>query len=115
MIDSYDFGTIVIRGKRYRSDVIIFPDRVLDGWRRSEGHRLHIEDLKEVLNAEPQLEVFIVGTGFSGLMKVSDDVQELLRSRGINLIAQPTKQACQTFNELWKTGRRVVSAFHLTC
>jgi hypothetical protein len=115
LIDSYEFGRIVIKGKRYRSDVIIFPERVLDGWWRREGHRLYVEDLKEVLNAEPQPEVLIVGTGYSGLMKVSDEVEVLLRSRGINLIAQPTKQACQTFNELLKTGRKVVSAFHLTC
>jgi len=115
LIDSYEFGTIVIRGKRYRSDIIIFPDRVSDGRWRREGHRLHIEDLKEVLNAEPQPEVLIVGTGYSGLMKVSDEVEDLLRSREIKLIAQPTKQACQTFNDLLKTGRRAVSAFHLTC
>jgi len=48
-------------------------------------------------------------------MKVSDEVEDLLRSRGIKLIAQPTKQACQTFNVLLKNGRRVVSAFHLKC
>jgi hypothetical protein len=30
MIDSYDFGAIVIDGKRYSSDVIIYPDRVKD-------------------------------------------------------------------------------------
>ncbi|MEM3578264.1 MAG: Mth938-like domain-containing protein [Candidatus Bathyarchaeia archaeon] len=29
MIDSYDFGVIVVNGKRYTSDVIIFPERVL--------------------------------------------------------------------------------------
>lgn len=64
MIDSYEFGTIVIRGKRYRSDIIIFPESVLDGWWRREGHSLHIEDLKEILNGEPQPEMLIVGTGF---------------------------------------------------
>lgn len=115
MIDSYEFGTIMINGKRYASDVIVFPDRVLDGWWRKGGHRLHIDDLKEVLNAEPQPEVLVIGTGYSGLMKVSNEVEETLRSRGIQIIVQPTEQACQTLNKLSKSGRRVVAAFHLTC
>jgi len=115
LIDSYEFGAMVINGKRYTSDVVIFPDRVLDGWWRREGHRLYVEDLKEVLGAEPTPEVLVVGTGYSGLMKVSPGVEEALRGSGIELIAQPTKQACQTFNELLKSGRRVVAAFHLTC
>jgi len=115
LIDSYEFGTMVINGKRYVSDVIVFPDRVLDGWWRKGGHRLHIDDLKEVLNAEPQPEVLVIGTGYSGLMKVSNDVEEALRSRGIQITVQPTEQACQTLNKLLKSGRRAVAAFHLTC
>lgn len=115
MIDSYDFGTIVINGKTYRSDVIIFPDRVSSGWWRKHGHHLYVEDLNEVLNAKPQPEILVVGTGYSGLMKVSNDVEESLKSRRIEIIAQPTMQACQTFDRLLKSGRRVVAAFHLTC
>jgi len=115
LINSYKFGRLVIDGKSYARDVIIFPDRILDGWWRREGHRLYVEDLKEVLDAEPQPEMLVVGTGYSGLMKVSHEVEEALRSSGIELIAQPTKQACQTFNELLTSGRSVVAAFHITC
>ncbi|RLI30667.1 hypothetical protein DRO48_02760, partial [Candidatus Bathyarchaeota archaeon] len=45
-IEAYGFGYIVVDGKRYTSDVIIFPDRVMDGWWRKEGHRLYVDDLK---------------------------------------------------------------------
>jgi hypothetical protein len=45
MITSYDFGHIIIDGKRYTSDLIVFPDRVKVGWWRKEGHRLQLEDL----------------------------------------------------------------------
>ena len=33
-IESYSFGEVVIDGKRYRSDVIVFPDRVKPNWWR---------------------------------------------------------------------------------
>ncbi|RLI41160.1 hypothetical protein DRO69_11945, partial [Candidatus Bathyarchaeota archaeon] len=64
MIDSYDFGVIVIKGKRYTSDVIVLPEKVIDGWWRKEGHSLHMEDLKEVIEREPKPEVLVVGTGY---------------------------------------------------
>lgn len=115
MIDSYDFGVIVINGKRYTSDIIVFPERVIDGWWRREGHRLCVEDLKEIFKREPKPEVLVVGTGYYGLVKVSPEVENALKSHGIELVAQPTREACQTFNELLKSNRRVAGTFHLTC
>ncbi|MDI6847308.1 MAG: Mth938-like domain-containing protein [Candidatus Bathyarchaeia archaeon] len=115
MIDSYDFGVIAINGKRYTSDIIVFPERVIDGWWRREGHRLCVEDLKEILRREPKPEVLVVGTGYYGLVKVSPEVENTLKSHGIELVTQSTREACQTFNELLKSNRRVTGAFHLTC
>jgi len=115
LIESYDFGVIVIKGTRYTSDVIIFPERVIDGWWRKEGHRLCVEDLDEFLKHALKPEVLVVGTGYYGIVKVSSEVENTLKSHGIELIIQPTKDACQTFNKLLKSKRRVAGAFHLTC
>ena len=112
MIDSYDFGRIVIHGRRYTTDLIVFPDRVKDGWWRKEGHNLHIEDLDEVVQHNPT--VIIIGTGYSGLMKVPAGTREYVESKGIELIAQRTAEACKTFNRLIKS-KKVVAALHLTC
>lgn len=113
MIDSYDFGRIVIDGKTYISDLIIFPTRVMTGWWRKEGHRLHINDLNEVV--KEKAEVLIVGTGHSGLMRVPTETKEFVESRGLELVVQPTEEACKTYNSLVKSGKRVIAAFHLTC
>ena len=67
-IENYSFGKITINGEIYTSDVIIYPERVDPAWWRKEGHTLHIEDLQDVLNANPA--VVVVGTGFFGIMKV---------------------------------------------
>jgi len=112
MIDSYEFGRIVINGKRYDSDLIVFSDKVRSGWWRKEGHRLHVEDLKEVLEVKP--EVLVVGTGYSGLMTVPPETRKYIESEGIELMAQKTTEACETFNRLVKS-RKVVAALHLTC
>ena len=112
MIDSYSFGRIVIDGKTYTSDVIIYPDKVNDSWWRKSGHLLQIEDLTDVIQCNP--EVLIVGTGANGLMKVPNDIKQFLESKGIELIFEETRKACETYNEL-KGRRKIVAAFHLTC
>jgi hypothetical protein len=115
MIESYDFGVMVINGKRYTSDLIVYQERVFDGWWRKEGHRLCVEDLSKVFSFEPKPKVLVVGTGYNGLLKVSREVEEALKYHEIKLVAQPTKEAVQTFNKLFASGKRVAGAFHLTC
>jgi hypothetical protein len=112
MIDSYDFGEIVVDGKRYTSDVIIYPDRVKDRWWREEGHQLCVKDMEEALAANP--DVLVVGTGNPGLMRVLPETERLINSKRIKLIVQSTKDACQTYNQL-SSSQKVVALLHLTC
>ncbi len=110
-IDSYEFGKIVIEGKVYTSDVLILPSGVREWWRR-EGHRLSPEDLKEVLEERP--EVLVVGRGYYGEMEVPPETVREVRRRGIELVAEVTGRAVESFNGR-SGGRRVAAALHLTC
>ena len=112
MIDSYSFGSITVDGRRYSSDVIIYPERVDSSWWRKEGHNLCLDDLQEVLRYQP--EVLIIGRGKPGLMAVGADLIEQLSERGIAVQAAPTAKAVKLYNRL-SPGRRVVAALHLTC
>ena len=112
IIDSYHFGQIVISGRKYSSDVIIFPDRVQGAWHRSKGHQLSLEDIAGIIAESP--EVLIVGTGASGLVTVPPEVQKDIESRDIKLIVAPTSDACNLYNRLSRL-QKVVAALHLTC
>jgi hypothetical protein len=112
MIDSYDFGEIVIDGRRYTSDVIIYPDSVNSSWWRKEGHELCIDDLEDVPDKKP--EVIVVGTGNPGLMRILSETEKLIKSKGIKLIVQPTREACKTYNQL-SSSQKVIALLHLTC
>jgi hypothetical protein len=118
MIDSYDFGVLRIDGKEYHSDVIIYSEsprggRRVDGsWWRKEGHRLDRADLERVVKARP--EVLVVGTGYYGRMQVPTETREFLKDAGIELCAEPTRQACEKYNQL-EAVRKVAAALHLTC
>jgi hypothetical protein len=111
-IDSYSFGNIIIDGKSYTSDLIIFPDHVQSSWWRLEGHLLQIDDLKEIIAARTQL--LIVGTGYHGTMKVPGKTLEYLKSNGVHAYIEKTGEAVKLFNAL--SGKRsVIVALHLTC
>jgi len=112
-IDSYHFGEMVIEGKRYTADVIIFPERVQAHWWRAEGHELAPGDLDTVIEAKP--EVLVVGTGNPGYMRVLPETETYLHQQGIRLLAEPTAQAWQTYNRLASGTTKVVASFHLTC
>lgn len=112
-IETYHFGEILIDGKHYRRDVIIYPDRVQSNWWRIEGHSLHIEDLREVLVAQP--DVLVIGQGSNARMEVPKATRRQVAEAGVRLIAEPTERACATYNRLSGGEQRVVAALHLTC
>jgi len=112
MIGKYEFGRVTIDGSTYDSDLLIYPGRVDDHWRRQEGHRLRLEDIQQVVNAHP--DTLVVGTGYFGRMKIDPEVPEALTREGIALVACRTRDACAEFNRL-RSSRNVVAALHLTC
>ena len=112
VIESYSFGSIVIDGKRYGSDVLIFPGQVKSSWWRKEGHSLCKEDIEEIIAGKP--DVLIVGTGDPGLMQVPKETEEYVKAQGIELIVKRTKEAVKVYNE-FSSSRKVVAALHLTC
>jgi len=111
-IEIYRFGHLVVDGRPYQRDLIILPGRVRGGWWRKEGHALHPEDLEAVFEANPDL--LVVGQGANGLMEVTSETMRALEAAGIELVAQSTEEACQTYNRL-REQRSVAAALHLTC
>ena len=111
-IDSYSFGNIVIDGKSYSSDVIILKDRVVSNWWRREGHKLCLNDLKDIEIEKG--EALVVGTGASGMMKVLKEVSDYFNSKGIKFIEEKTEEACRIYNKL-SNSRNISAALHLTC
>lgn len=111
-VDSYEFGAIVIDGRTYRTDLLIWPGQIKSDWWRSESHLLQVADVFEALAAGPQ--VLVVGTGAYGRLAVAPELAAHLKEQGIELVAQPTAAACRTINEL-AAKRRLAAALHLTC
>ncbi|MEW6108023.1 MAG: Mth938-like domain-containing protein [Nitrospirota bacterium] len=111
-IEDYSFGKIVINGKTYTSDVIVYTDRVDPAWWRKEGHYLQEADLMDIVNAAP--DILIIGTGYSGVMQVPEEIIEFLESKDIKVHVGKTGKAVELFNKQ-PSDKKIIGAFHLTC
>jgi len=112
-VDDYRFGHIEIGGRSYDTDLIITPERVVDGWWRRSGHKLEVADLEAVLDACP--DTLIIGCGYYGRMQVPQATRAFLEQRGIRIEVGTTSEAVSRFNQLQQAAARVVAALHLTC
>lgn len=115
VIESYGFGRLTIDGHTYTSDLKIIKGRVYPDWWRKEGHRVHLEDITDILEASPL--ILVIGLGASGVMRLAQGLEDTLEECGIRCIARPTGEAVTLFNEYISRNRvmDVAGAFHLTC
>ncbi len=113
LIEYYDFGVIIIGGKKYSRDVIVTPRKIVSNWWRIEGHRLQYPDVEEYLGED--VDAVVIGTGYYGYMKVDDRVVDEFRKRGKEVYIYDSKNAVEFYNKLVKEGKKVLLFIHLTC
>lgn len=71
---------------------------------------------------EQNPDTIVIGTGETGLAKVTEDAQKFIKEKGIKLVIDITEQAVKTFNVINEESEeeegdqsRVIGLFHLTC
>jgi len=106
-IDKYDFGKIIIDNKEFNNDIII--DKEIKKWWREQSHNVVLNDIKEFIKEKPKTVIF--GTGYDGIMEVSDEVINFLKKNNIRVIIEKTSSAVDIFNNT----QNAIAFFHLTC
>jgi len=113
MIEAFAFGNIVVNGKTYTDDIKIIQGKVVPTWWRKSGHRVDIDDIRDIIEAKP--EILVLGKGKPGMMKSTPSLCQFLKEKNIEFIEEKTSKAINTFNRLFKEGKNVCAGFHLTC
>ena len=92
--------------------------RIVDGlvspWRERRGHLLK---KKMITGIDPtRVDILVIGTGIYGRIHCPKKLIRALHASGLQeIISQPTTEACLTFNQLYRAGRRVALLAHGTC
>ena len=110
MIQSFEFGKIVIDGQEYTHDIMITPDGQVHKWWRKEGHLVSLDDLKLLLDDPPKL--LIVGAGTNGMMSFPDSLKDYLREKGIEVTYERTNRAVELFNQCDQSQKKKEETKH---
>jgi len=112
-----EFGRIVVDGKVYDHDIVIYPSGKIEErkkWlsknKHGTSHRLDPDELREYLTED--FDILIVGTGAWGRLSLLPESRELVANKEV--IEKPTGDAVELFNGLWGK-RKVLAIFHITC
>jgi uncharacterized protein len=108
LIQSYGDGGFRVSGVRHSGSVLIFPDRTL-AWTVADIKMLSAHSLSAVAEAEPRVEVLLIGCGARTAL-IPSAVRASLKDKGVVIDAMDTGAACRTYNVLLSESRRVAAA-----
>ena len=108
VINSSDFGYVVINDERHNSVVLYSGGEIKDV--PVEHDSINIDFVDQYL--KPGIGLVIIGTGTAGVLKVPADLEPHLKEKGIGLIAKITPEAIVEFNN---TIKNTVAFIHVTC
>ena len=116
-IDMLSFGSIVIDGKKYRRDVLIFADGTVKqrkgGFLMFGSHKIKRKELEELTLDKP--EAIVIGTGTDGVANLADDVESWVKEGKIKLLVQPSYDAVNKLHSLIEQGKKAAALIHITC
>ncbi len=116
-IDKTKFGSITVAGEKYTHDIIIRLNGKIENRKKKLSAEVfgtsHILSLAEAQYIYEQgADHLIIGTGQSGLVKLSDEAIEFFALKECRPILLATPEAILAWN---KAKGRVIGLFHITC
>ncbi len=108
LIRGYREGGFTVAGVRHAGSVLVLPERTL-AWEVTEMGDVRMASLAPILEAEPAVEILVLGAGARFAM-ISSELRAALRTHGVRVEAMDTRAACRTFNLLLAEDRRVAAA-----
>ena len=116
-VDSFSFGRIVIDGKKYGRDVLVFPDGTVSqregGFWKFGSHAIKREEIEELVKASP--EVVVVGIGTRACASLASDAELCAKEAGVEVMGLPSREAVERLNRLVEEGKRASALIHITC
>ena len=116
-IESTEFGSITIDGRPYRHDVVIRLNGKVEKRKKALSKQVystsHIISLAEAEHVYQEgAQKLIVGSGQSGMVKLSEEAVEYFKRKGCTVELVPTPAAIRAWNE---AKGAVIGLFHITC
>ena len=116
-INSTRFGSITIEGEKYENDVLIRLDGQIKKRKKKlskaiygTSHVISLDEAKYIF--EDGAERLIIGTGQTGMVKLSDEAADYFKKKDCQARLYPTPEAIRVWN---KADGKTIGLFHITC
>jgi hypothetical protein len=116
-IDATKFGSITIGGKKYADDIMIRLDGAVEKRKKKlskeiygTSHTISLAEAEYIYEAGS--ENIIIGSGQSGLVRLSDEASEFFKQKCCQVEIFPTPKAIHVWN---KAKGKTIGLFHITC
>lgn len=112
------FGSVTVDGQKY-SDVLVVSGKIESREREKleeifgTSHMVAPAEISKLTSGKP--DIVLIGSGQSGVLKVSDIVKNQIEKAGSKLLVLETPEAIYKYNELVKEGKKVNALIHVTC
>ncbi len=126
-LEETGFGYVVINGKRYDHDVIIYPNgrvekrhkELSSAKRGMYGHTpLSGEELAYYLSAAESIDCLVIGMGQYGVLPLDDEAERIieeLRSKGVSVVVDKTPVIVKKCSEILSRCNNPLVIIHVTC
>jgi len=116
-IDKTKFGSITVAGRKWDHDIIIHLNGKIEIRKKKLSKEVfgtsHIISLAEAEYVyEDGADYIIIGTGESGMVKLSDEAIEFFTLKNCQPLMLPTPEAILAWN---KANNLTIGLFHITC
>ena len=116
-IDATRFGSITIEGERYEHDVLIRLGGEVKKRKKKlskavygTSHRISLDEARYIF--EGGAKRLIIGTGQTGMVRLSDEAADYFRENACRVDMVPTSEALQMWNQ---AEGHIIALFHVTC
>jgi len=116
-IDKTKFGSITVSGKKYENDILIRLNGKVE--KRKKKLSKEVFGTSHIISqAEAEYiygdgaENVIIGSGQTGMVKLSDDAIGFFEQKNCQVDLLPTPQAIERWN---KAKGQIIGLFHITC
>ena len=116
-IDKTKFGSITVSGEKYEHDILIRLNGKVDKRKKKLSREVfgtsHIISLAEAKYVyEDGAKRLIIGSGQSGMVKLSNEAAEFFQQMKCQVELLPTPEAIHQWN---KGEGSIIGLFHITC
>jgi len=116
-INSTRFGSITVEGETYENDIFIRLDGQVKKRKKKlskaiygTSHVISLDEARYIF--EKGAERLIIGTGQTGMVKLSNEAADYFKKNKCQVQMLPTPEAIRIWN---KTDGKIIGLFHVTC